>query len=70
MCHLDAAVYGDHRRLSLHRRDGDGAHLVVKAIVFAVVHDEMKDVSDRLIPCLEGRDVTVEMKEMVLESER
>lgn len=56
--YLDAAADSDHRWLSGSRGDGDCAHLVVKAIVVAVVHDKVEDVSDRLTAGLQGGDVS------------
>lgn len=46
--HLDAAADCDHRRLPGRGRDGNGAHLVVKAVVVGVINDKVEDVSDRL----------------------
>lgn len=49
--HLDAAADCDHRRLPGRGRDGNGAHLVVKAVVVAVINDKVEDVGDRLAAC-------------------
>lgn len=57
--YLDGPTDGDHRRLPWGGGDGDGAHLVVKAIVVSVVHDKVEDVCDRLASCLQGSDVPV-----------
>lgn len=46
--YLDAAADCDLRRLSRRRGDGDGAHLVVKAIVVSVINNKVEDVGDRL----------------------
>ena len=48
VCYLDAAADCDHRRLSGRGGDGEGAHLVVKAIVVSVVNYKVEDVGDRL----------------------
>lgn len=55
--YLDAALHCDHRRLPGRGGDGDGAHLVVEAIVVSVVDDEVEDVGDRLTARLQGGDV-------------
>lgn len=59
MCegYLDSAAYGDHWRLSGRGGDGDGAHLVVEAIVVSVVHHKVEDVGDGLAARLQGSDV-------------
>lgn len=49
MCeYLDAAVDCDHWRLPGCGGDGDGAHLVVQAIVVSVVNHKVEDVGDWL----------------------
>lgn len=55
--YLDAAADGDHRWLSGRGGDGDGAHLVVEAIVVSVVHHKVEDVGDGLDARLQGSDV-------------
>lgn len=58
MCvNLDAAADRDHWRLSGRRGDGYGAHLVVQAIVVAIINNKVEDVSDWLASCLKGSDV-------------
>lgn len=66
MCdYLDAAADCDHRRLSGRGGDGDGAHLVVKAIVVSVVNNKVEDVGDRLAARLQGSDVPVDGETLV-----
>lgn len=49
MCeYLNAAADCDDRRLPGRGGDGDGAHLVVQAIVVPVIDDKVEDVGDRL----------------------
>ena len=55
--YLDAAADRHHRRSPGRGGDGDGAHLVVEAIVVPVVDDEVEDVRHRLAARLEGSDV-------------
>lgn len=46
--YLDAAADSHHRRLSGRGGDGDGAHLIVEAIVVSVINDKVEDVSHGL----------------------
>lgn len=46
--YLDAAADSNHRWLHWCGSDGDGAHLVVEAIVVFIVNNKVKDVSHRL----------------------
>lgn len=55
--YLDAALHGDHRRLSGRGGDGDCAHLVVEAIAVFVVNNKMEDVRHRLASSLQRGDV-------------
>lgn len=50
--YLDSTTDSDHRRLPRGGGDGDGAHLVVKAIVVSIVHDKVEDICDWLASCL------------------
>lgn len=60
MCgYLDAAADCDHWWLPGCGGDGNGAHLVVKAIVVSVINNKVEDVSDWLTTCLQGSDVPV-----------
>lgn len=46
MCaYLDAAADSDQRRLSWCGGDGDGAYLVVKAIVVSIINNKVEDIS-------------------------
>lgn len=67
MCvgNLDSAAHGDGRRLPGNGGDGDGAHLVVQAIVVAVVDDKVEDVRDGLVARLQRRDVSEQDIEIV-----
>lgn len=49
--YLDATANCDYWWLSGRGRDGDGAHLVVKAIVVSVINNKVEDVGDRLAAC-------------------
>lgn len=46
--YLDAAAHCDHRWLPGRRGDGNGAHLVVEAIVIPIINDKVEDVGDQL----------------------
>lgn len=55
--YLDATADRHHRWLSGRGGDGDGAHLVVQAIVVSVVNDKVEDVGDGLAGRLQRGDV-------------
>lgn len=46
--YLDAAADCDHRRLPGRGGDGNGEHLVVKAIAISIINDKVEDVGDGL----------------------
>lgn len=59
LVYLDAPADGDRGRLPGGGGDGDGAHLVVKAIVVSVIHNKVEEIRDRLASRLQGSDVAV-----------
>lgn len=56
---LDAAADSNHWWLPWRGSDGDGAHLVVKAIVVSIINNKVEDVSYWLTARLQWRDVPV-----------
>lgn len=55
--YLDAAADSDQRRLSWCGGDGDGAYLVVKAIVVSIINNKVEDISHWLTSRLYWSDV-------------
>lgn len=50
--YLDATTDCDHWWLPGRGGDGNGAHLVVKAVVVSIIHHKVEDISDWLAACL------------------
>ena len=61
MCeYLDAAVDCHHGWLSWRGGNGDGAHLIVEAIIVSIVNNKVEDVGDGLAARLYGSNVPVD----------